>query len=172
MKLGIAVLPLVSLGLMAIGGVNGAPEGPAGTGGVAPNRLDWPLVDWVMTQPYGCTTFELEPIASWCPTGHFHSGVDMAAATGTPIHAAAAGVARIAQSPGGYGLYVVLDHGGGVTTLYGHMEEASLSNGEAVRAGDAIGLVGSSGMSTGPHLHFEVRRDGRPVDPIPWLPAR
>lgn len=169
MSLRLAVVPLVGLGLMAVGGVHSASVGPAG--GAAPGRLTWPLSQWVLTQPYGCTAVELEPVAAWCPAGHFHSGIDLAAPVVTPVHAAADGVARVAESPGGYGLYVVVDHGGGVATLYGHLEWTSLRSGEHIRAGENLGLLGSSGLSTGPHLHFEVRRDGRPVDPIAWLPA-
>jgi murein DD-endopeptidase MepM/ murein hydrolase activator NlpD len=124
-----------------------------------------------VTQPYGCTPFELEPAAPWCPSGHFHAGIDMAAALGTPVHAAAAGVARVAENPGGYGLHVVVDHGGRVATLYGHLDSTTLRGAQPVAAGQEIGRLGSSGLSTGPHVHFEVRRDGRPVDPAPWLPA-
>lgn len=169
MSLRLVVVPLVGLGLMAVGGAHGTPIGPPG--GAAPGRLAWPLSQRVLTQPYGCTAVKLEPVAAWCSAGHFHSGIDLAAPVATPVHAAADGVARVAESPGGYGLYVVVDHGGGVTTLYGHLEWTSLRSGEHIRAGDELGLVGSTGLSTGPHLHFEVRRDGRPVDPIAWLPA-
>ena len=171
MTLRTLLVPLVGLGLMSVGGAHAIPGGPGGTGVHAPDRLVWPLNSWVLTQPYGCTTFELEPVASWCPTGHFHSGLDLAVPAGTPVHAAAAGLARVVESPWGYGLYVVIDHDGGIATLYAHLDWTPLSDGEAVRAGDELGLVGSSGLSTGPHLHFEVRRNGRPVDPTPWLPA-
>ena len=122
-------------------------------------------------QPYGCTSFVLEPVASWCPGGHFHSGVDMAAPAGTPVHAAAAGVAAVAWNPNGYGLYLIVQHGGGVSTLYGHLESTAVVSGDPVAAGAEIGRVGSTGLSTGPHLHFEVRRGGRPVDPVPLLRA-
>lgn len=162
---------LGGLGLMTVGGAQGSLSELAPAGAIAPDRLSWPLSDWVLTQRYGCTALDLEPAAAWCPTGHFHSGLDLAAPEGTPIHAAAGGVVRAAEDPGGYGLYVVVDHGGGVSTLYGHLEWTRLGNGVAVRAGDELGFVGSSGLSTGAHLHFEVRREGRPVDPIPWLPA-
>lgn len=161
-------VPVAAVVLMAVGGQ----PPPTARGGPGPGRLAWPLDRWVETQGYGCTSFALEPAAPWCPDGHFHSGVDMAAAAGTPIHAAAAGVAAVAWSPSGYGLYVVIQHGGGVATLYGHMESASVVSGDPVASGTEIGRVGSSGLSTGPHVHFEVRRDGRPVDPVPLLPAR
>ncbi len=161
--------PLAVLGLMAVAG---ARPPAAGAGGQAPDHLDWPLADWVETQPYGCTTFELEPAAPFCPGGHFHSGIDLAAPAGTVVRSAAAGVASVELDPAGYGLHVVVEHGGGIATLYGHLESTSLHSGDAVAAGEEIGRVGSTGLSTGPHLHFEVRRDGRPVDPTPWLPAR
>ena len=160
---------LATLGLMAV--VGGQPAATAALGGTGPGRLVWPLSDWVETQAYGCTPFALEPAAPWCPGGHFHSGIDMAAAAGTPVHAAAAGVVTVAWSPNGYGLYVVVRHGGDVTTLYGHLESTALAGGEPVAAGAEIGRVGSTGLSTGPHLHFEVRQAGRPVDPVPLLPA-
>jgi murein DD-endopeptidase MepM/ murein hydrolase activator NlpD len=164
MRLRSVLLPLGAAGLMAVGGAHGP--------GMAPGHLGWPLgPGWVLTQPYGCTPFLLEPVAPWCPTGHFHSGVDMAAPFGTPVRAAAAGIAQVAEMPYGYGLYVVIDHGGGLATLYGHLGWTSLTTGDSVTAGRDVGEVGSSGLSTGPHLHFEVRRNGRPVDPIAWLPA-
>jgi murein DD-endopeptidase MepM/ murein hydrolase activator NlpD len=163
MSLKTIAVPLVAVGLMAAAG--GRPT-------AAPGLLAWPLTDWVETQAYGCTTFALEPVAPWCPGGHFHSGVDMAAPAGTPVHAAAAGVATVAWDPNGYGLYLVVQHGGGVSTLYGHLESTAVVSGDPVAAAAEIGRVGSTGLSTGPHLHFEVRRGGRPVDPVPLLPAR
>ncbi len=163
-------LPLGALTVMVVGGAHPPPAEP--TGGSPPARLAWPLsTGWVTTQPYGCTDFSLEPAAPWCSTGHIHTGVDMAAPVGTPVHAAAPGAARVAENPEGYGLYVVVEHGGGLATLYGHLDSTALRGGGTVAAGQELGRVGSSGLSTGPHLHFEVRRDGRPVDPTPWLPA-
>jgi murein DD-endopeptidase MepM/ murein hydrolase activator NlpD len=162
-------VPVAAVALMAMGG---QPAATAVPGGAGPGRLAWPLDAWVQTQTYGCTSFALEPAAPWCPDGHFHSGVDMAAPACTSVHAAAAGVATVGWSPGGYGLYVVLQHGGGVATLYGHLESSPLVRGDPVAAGAEIGRVGSTGLSTGPHLHFEVRRDGRPVDPAGLLPPR
>lgn len=167
MNLKTIAVPIAAVGLMAVAGGR-----TAGPGGPAPGRLAWPLTAWVETQPFGCTSFELEPGAPSCPGGHFHSGIDMAAPAGTAVHAAAAGRAAVAWNPNGYGLYVVLEHGSGVATLYGHLESTPLVSGDAVPAGAEIGSVGSTGLSTGPHLHFEVRRDGRPVDPMSQLPAR
>ncbi len=162
-------VPLLGVSLMVVAGAH--PPASGVPGAPIPGRLTWPLSQWTMTQAYGCTTLELEPSVSWCPSGHFHSGIDLAAPEGTVVRAAAAGVVSVVDSPGGYGLHIVIDHGGGVSTLYGHLESAWLRSGEQTEPGAVIGLVGSSGLSTGPHLHFEVRRDGRPVDPIPWLPA-
>lgn len=171
MNLKLAAIPVAALGLMmATAGHPGTSDG--GVGGPPPNRLVWPLDAWIETQAYGCTLFALEPVASWCPSGHFHSGIDMAAPAGTIVHAAAGGRVRVGWNPGGYGLFVTLDHGSGISTLYAHLEATSLLDGDTVESGGEVGRVGSTGLSTGPHLHFEVRRDGRPVDPSPWLPAR
>ena len=169
MNVRMVVAPLAAIGLMAAAGGQAATG--AGTAGQPPGHLARPLTAWIETQPYGCTPFALEPATPWCPDGHFHSGIDMAAPAGTTVRAAASGRARVAWNPGGYGLYVVLDHGGGTGTLYAHLQSTPLLDGEAVEPGGEVGRLGSTGLSTGPHLHFEVRRDGRPVDPTPWLPA-
>ncbi len=98
-----------------------------------------------------------------------HTGADMRASSGTPIHACRGGVVAIAGSQGGYGNAVVIDHGGGMATLYAHQSRLAVSEGQTVSAGQIIGYVGSTGMSTGPHLHFEVRLTGNPVDPAAYL---
>jgi murein DD-endopeptidase MepM/ murein hydrolase activator NlpD len=104
-----------------------------------------------------------------------HAGVDLAAPGGTPIHAAAAGRVVRAGWDGGYGNYTCLYHGAyrgsGVSTCYGHQSRILVRTGEWVARGQTIGLVGSTGAATGAHLHFEVRLDGRPVQPLDWLPA-
>jgi murein DD-endopeptidase MepM/ murein hydrolase activator NlpD len=94
-----------------------------------------------------------------------HSGIDFGAAYGSPIVAVADGLVTYAGVHGGHGNYVRLEHGGGVGTAYGHMSRIAVAPGTRVRAGQVIGYVGSTGLSTGPHLHYEVFRDGRPVDP-------
>ena len=95
----------------------------------------------------------------------FHAGLDLAAAAGTPIVAAADGKVVSAGWAGGYGRAVEIAHAGGIETRYGHMSRIAAYAGEMVHRGDVIGYVGSTGLSTGPHLHFEVMKNGRPVNP-------
>ncbi|OMQ14965.1 peptidase M23, partial [Modestobacter sp. VKM Ac-2676] len=104
--------------------------------------------------------------------GTLHAGVDFAAPLGTPEYAAMDGVVLSAGPASGYGLAVYIQHPDGDVTVYGHMQEILVAEGQHVRAGDTIALLGNTGQSTGPHLHFEVRRgglDGEKVDPLPWL---
>jgi murein DD-endopeptidase MepM/ murein hydrolase activator NlpD len=121
-----------------------------------------------LTQPFGCTGFQLERQTEQCPAG-FHTGIDLADAQGTPIHAAGDGLAYPFDDRGRYGIHVVVQHRGGFATVYGHMVEAGVRWGQPVKAGDVIGWVGTTGNSTGPHLHFEVRFAGIPLDPAPYL---
>jgi murein DD-endopeptidase MepM/ murein hydrolase activator NlpD len=95
-----------------------------------------------------------------------HTGVDIGAGYGTSIRAAAGGIVIMAGYMRGYGNTVIIDHGGGVSTLYGHCSSLSVSEGQSVRQGQTVARVGSSGLATGPHLHFEVRRNGSPVNPL------
>lgn len=99
----------------------------------------------------------------------FHAGLDIGADYGTTIHAAEQGIVMFAGWYGGYGNAVIIDHGGGITTLYGHSSELYVVEGQSVSRGQAIAAVGSTGLSTGPHLHFEVRREGEPTDPMAYL---
>jgi len=94
-----------------------------------------------------------------------HSGIDLAAAYGSPVVASANGTVEVAGWQGGYGLLVELDHGGGVETRYGHLSKLAVQPGQQVKRGDLVGFVGSTGRSTGAHLHYEVRENGRAVDP-------
>lgn len=98
-----------------------------------------------------------------------HKGIDLPATTGTPIHASADGVVGKADWFGGYGLFVELEHGAGMETRYGHMSRIAVAEGQRVRKGDVIGYVGSTGRSTGSHLHYEVRIGGEAVNPIPYM---
>ncbi|HEV2217577.1 MAG TPA: M23 family metallopeptidase [Candidatus Dormibacteraeota bacterium] len=125
----------------------------------------------VLTQPFGCTTLELEPFDPLCPSRHVHTGVDLAAPAGTLVHSATSGVARVGYDAAGAGLYVAVSVGGDVRILYCHLFSTAVNSGEQVVAGQVIGTIGSSGLATGPHLHFEVQVDGRPVDPALWLAA-
>jgi murein DD-endopeptidase MepM/ murein hydrolase activator NlpD len=113
----------------------------------------------VVTSPFG---LRHDPIDG---TTKYHTGVDLRAAEGSPIRVAADGVVRSAGPRGGYGNAVEIDHGGGVTTLYAHAAELLVKPGDPVAEGQAIARVGQTGRTTGPHLHFEVRVDDRPVDP-------
>lgn len=99
-----------------------------------------------------------------------HSGLDIGGASGQPIFAAKEGTVILAGWNGGYGNTVVIDHGGGITTLYAHQLQLNVSKGQTVGRGDIIGQVGSTGLSTGPHLHFEVRLNGTPIDPLAFMP--
>lgn len=100
-------------------------------------------------------------------TRRVHAGVDLAARSGALVIASTAGVVAQAGWLGGYGLCVTIDHGGGMQTRYGHLSRLGVAAGQRVRAGQVIGLVGSTGVSTGPHLHYEVRARGVPVNPLP-----
>jgi murein DD-endopeptidase MepM/ murein hydrolase activator NlpD len=101
----------------------------------------------------------------------YHQGLDLGAATGTPVRAARDGTVVRSGWIGAYGYAVYVRHEGGFETRYAHLSRRLAAVGEGVRRGDAIGLVGSTGASTGPHLHFEVRRDGRALDPLGVLPS-
>ena len=118
--------------------------------------LLWP-VDGPVTSPFGWR---------W---GRMHEGIDIGVGYGTPIHAAASGSVIYAGWMSGYGNLVVLDHGDGLATAYGHQSQLAVSIGQSVSQGQVIGYVGSTGHSTGPHLHFEVRVDGSAVDPLGYL---
>jgi murein DD-endopeptidase MepM/ murein hydrolase activator NlpD len=124
-----------------------------------------PLTHSWISQGFGCTSFAFEPIDLACPGGHWHSGIDLAAARGTPVMATLPGIATVIVSATGYGLHVIINHGGGLSSLYGHLNTIVVVSGDYVTAGQVIGTVGSTGNATGPHLHFEIRRDGVPEDP-------
>ncbi len=98
-----------------------------------------------------------------------HKGIDLAGPVGTPIHAPADGVVSRANWFSSYGLYVSLEHGGNIETRFGHMSRLNVAAGQMVKKGDVIGYIGSTGRSTGPHLHYEVRVAGAAVNPIPYM---
>ena len=142
-------------------------ELPPGTN-LSPLTLSWPIIGAHITQPFGPTDVLLEPRLGQYP--HFHTGVDLAAPLGTPVLAAADGiVVAVAHTLVGYGNYVMVAHGGGVITLYAHLLETDVYSGERVTRGQRIGREGSTGLSTGPHLHFEVRVYDQVVDPLRYL---
>jgi murein DD-endopeptidase MepM/ murein hydrolase activator NlpD len=129
---------------------------PAPTGAASAAGFVWP-VHGVLTSGFGWR---------W---GRMHEGVDIAVSNGTPVVAAKAGVVIVAGWMGGYGNLVVVDHGGGVATAYGHNTSVTVGVGQHVEQGQLISYSGSTGHSTGPHVHFEVRINGSPVDPMGYL---
>jgi|GEM_PF-2538939 len=100
--------------------------------------------------------------------GHVHVGVDIAAPYGSPIVSPLSGVVSFVGRKGGYGLTLIIDHGDGISTLYGHNKEIMVSEGDLIDKGQLVSKIGLSGRSTGPHVHYEVRLDGRPVNPLTW----
>jgi murein DD-endopeptidase MepM/ murein hydrolase activator NlpD len=128
----------------------------------------WPIGTRYISQPFGCSTLLGEPYEPRCPTRHIHQGIDLAGPYGSRIFAADAGIASTYSDGYGYGNYVIIIHGNGYSTLYGHMASFAIRNG-AVGRGQVIGYEGSTGYSTGPHLHFEIRYQGTPVNPCLYL---
>jgi murein DD-endopeptidase MepM/ murein hydrolase activator NlpD len=132
-------------------------------GGERPGLLAWPINGRVVS-PFG---YRVHPILG---IRRLHTGIDIDASTGDPIRAAETGRVILAQTYGGYGRAVVIDHGGGMATLYAHQSSLAVSEGDQVERGEVIGYVGCTGLCTGPHLHFEVRINGAFVDPMGYLP--
>jgi murein DD-endopeptidase MepM/ murein hydrolase activator NlpD len=133
------------------------PAGPVRAGG---HGLIWP-VNGPITSPFGPRNIG---------AGYeFHPGIDIGVPTGTPIRAAATGTVSIAGPAGGYGNYTCIDHGGGLSTCYGHQERILVSVGQEVAQAQVIGLSDCTGYCNGPHVHFEVRVNGQPVDPLGYL---
>jgi murein DD-endopeptidase MepM/ murein hydrolase activator NlpD len=137
---------------------------------IAGLTLSWPMAGARITQVFGPSELLLEPPLG--PYAHFHTGIDIAAPFGTTVTAAADGVVvAVGHSRVGYGNYVVIAHGGGIMTLYGHLLETNVDVGNKVVRGQRVGLEGSTGWSTGPHVHFELRVNDAVIDPMPYLPA-
>ena len=148
---------------------------PAGTSLFVPNprtiptlgtetaKFFWP-VRGPISSPFGPRIHPIYGVPS------FHTGIDIAVPEGTPVRAAASGTVTFAGWHEGFGVLVVIDHGNGYESYYGHLSKLLVSEGQRVSAGDVIALSGNTGLSTGPHLHFEVRYLGTPVDPRPLLP--
>jgi murein DD-endopeptidase MepM/ murein hydrolase activator NlpD len=142
---------------------------PASPGHSTRYRFIWPEPRAQISQGFGPSRLVLEPPYGGYP--HFHTGIDLLEPFASPVYAADDGVvALVGSSSGGYGRYVVIAHTGGLDTLYGHLSTALVKVGQLVNQGQTIGLEGSTGNSTGPHLHFELRIQQRPVDPTPYLP--
>ena len=100
----------------------------------------------------------------------FHNGQDIAVPTGTKIKAVDHGIVVVCGWQGGYGNYIAINHGNGISSCYGHNSKLLVKKGQRVYKGQIIAFAGSTGLSTGPHLHFEIRRNGVPVNPLPYLP--
>ena len=158
----------VTVALVVAAAVAGADQATTRPGAAVPG----PMPAWVVTQPYGCTGLGIEPPRG--PCRHFHFGIDLAAAAGTPVSSIMPGQAEVFAASGysgGYGLHVVVRHGDGVETMYAHLADVVIAQGAAVNTGTLLGHEGSTGMSTGPHLHFEVREGGIAVDPSRVFPG-
>ena len=128
-----------------------------------PSRM--PVEDARMSSGYGT---RIHPVLGG---RRGHKGIDLAGPTGTPIYATADGVVSRADWFSSYGLYVSLEHGGSLQTRYGHMSRLNVAAGQRVRKGEIIGYMGSTGRSTGSHLHYEVRVAGQAVNPVPYMQA-
>jgi murein DD-endopeptidase MepM/ murein hydrolase activator NlpD len=134
---------------------------PAGDPSV--QGYDWPLIGR-LSSGFGP---RVHPIFG---TRRMHTGLDIGGRSGEPIYAAKGGTVISAGWRGGYGNAVVVDHGGGFSTLYAHQSKIAVQIGDVVSLGDVLGYVGSTGWSTAPHLHYELRLNGKPIDPLPYLP--
>jgi murein DD-endopeptidase MepM/ murein hydrolase activator NlpD len=143
----------------ANGGNGGGNGGGRGSGN---GRFIWP-VNGAVASGFGP---RVHPIFGGT---RVHTGLDLSASSGTPIKAAGDGVVVMAGGNGGYGNWTMVDHGGGLATGYAHQSRIAVSVGQRVSTGQVIGYVGSTGASTGPHLHWEVRVNGNPVNPMAWV---
>lgn len=138
--------------------------GQSGTMAAFPDK--WPVQGGEISSPYGSRVGPIEGGYEW------HQGIDIAVDFGAPVYASAAGKIEQAGWNGGYGRYVRINHGNGYESAYGHMSSLAVEAGQQVAKGEIIGFVGSSGYSTGPHIHYEVLVDGQTVDPYYMLKSR
>ncbi|MDQ2942568.1 MAG: peptidoglycan DD-metalloendopeptidase family protein, partial [Candidatus Dormibacteraeota bacterium] len=142
---------------------------PTSAGHSTKYRFIWPEPQGQISQRFGPSPYPFEPPYGGYP--HFHTGFDLVEPFGSPILAADDGLVALVGSSGqGYGKYVVIAHSGGLDTLYGHLSATLVAVGQSVTQSQPVGLEGSTGWSTGAHLHFELRINQKPVDPTPYLP--
>lgn len=147
--------------LLAQRGIAGTPANSTTTGdALAALRGSWPVTGTV-TSSFGPRSLLLGET--------FHHGIDIAVPEGTPVRATGEGIVRFVGNTDGYGLRIEIEHGNGITTLYAHLSEATVVPGQRVQRGQVIGRSGNTGASTGPHLHYEIRQNGKAIDPAPIL---
>ncbi len=137
------------------------------TGPYTGGTMGWPVPGYSRISSY--FGYRVHPIYK---VKKLHTGIDIPAPTGTSVVAASDGVVIYSGTLGSYGKVIMIDHGGGIVTLYAHNSYLSVSEGQKVKRGDVISKIGSTGASTGPHCHFEVRKNGQYVDPLPWLKGK
>ncbi len=145
-----------------------AEEAAALAAGGGNGHFAWPETGPI-SQGFGCTPYMFEPYDPNCPNRHFHSGLDISDPCGTAIHAADSGIVNTYYSSYGYGNHILIDHGHGWVSLYGHMSSFVVGNGQTVHRGQLIGYEGTTGNSTGCHLHFEVDLNNNPQNPLAYL---
>ncbi|MDY5100390.1 MAG: M23 family metallopeptidase, partial [Oscillospiraceae bacterium] len=142
---------------------NGSSGGGTGGSVMGTGDFRWPVDCYLITSEYG---YRIHPIQN---VTKFHAGVDIGAQSGQSIYASAAGTVAVSTYNDSYGNYVLINHGGGNATLYAHMSSTAVTAGQYVSQGQVIGYVGSTGWSSGPHLHFEIRLNGSTVNPLQFF---
>jgi murein DD-endopeptidase MepM/ murein hydrolase activator NlpD len=145
-----------------------AQEAAALAAGGGNGHFGWPTTGDI-TQNFGCTDFPFEPYDASCPNRHFHSGLDIASGCGANLVAADGGIVHLYYSNVGFGLHIIIVHGNGWVSVYGHMGGFAVSDGQSVHRGQLIGYEGSTGNSTGCHVHFEVDLNNTPKNPLNYL---